>query len=289
MIDFNRLSSWIMANLRKISVVVFSFLLLFVFFNAYINHRDVYNTTKETLINIDANVSNINKNISEIKDQHISKMIIADTIYNSKELDDLQRSMNESSCNISEHIDNLKMECVKTFDANTITFLISLIFVVLCSIFFDTIKKVNDVVRKAEEQWNTAEMKLANNFKFDVYLTRLACINSYSVLGKYILSINGYIITSEFISNCIYRMDRELLSLSRVLEQDISRGGLKLQQEDKNELIEMIDNIRNNINIDKLSKKNIGNGLLQVGLVVDNLNELESRIARIEPLTPTPK
>ena len=196
----------------------------------------------------------------------------------------------------------------KTFDANTVTFLITflsaLLFTVFITLFIKNIEQFNklyEIKTELDDKITTADNKIAEvdakiaeaekdwntKLQHQEYLLKVATernsltqvLNLVSVLGSQLAS-NGYIIKREY-TTLAYMIFRKTQLLLKEGFKDIK----DIRPEDKTEFMQIITDCITYLNIETLEDKNPQKGLPMFTLLYKDLKGIRKKIENIQSHT----
>lgn len=271
------------------------------FICSYCNHRSTNRHCRENMNEISLYLKEAKKNIEVCAHCKHMPNIIRRNVYNELNslLTELDRARNE-----------LVKQCYKTFDANTVTFLITFVSALFFTLFITYImfhinkycelknlsEKYNVKIEKADKQIRTADNKInelenritkANEewndkLQSQKYMLKLETernklieiLNLISVLGSH-LALSGYTIKQEY-TTLVYMIQRKTRSLLNEKFNEVK----SISEKEKTELTGIITDCITYLNIDNLKELNKV-GLVPFEQLYGDLNDIRRLIKNI--------
>lgn len=283
-------------------IAIAAFFIFVLFVAACSHHCYVNSNIRKNIDSLSVNFENTKTNI-EIMTRNISHECTQD-----KDAENVSHELELLCSDIKGAISEITQLHSKTFDANTVTFLITflsaLLFTVFITLFIKNIEqfnklyeiktelddkittadtqiaKVDDKIAEVEKDWNT-------KLQHQEYLLKVATernsltqvLNLVSVLGSQLAS-NGYIIKPEY-TTLAYMIFRKTQLVLKEGFKDIK----DIRPEDKTEFMQIITDCITYLNIETLEDKNPQEGLPMFTLLYKDLKGIRKKIENIQSHT----
>jgi hypothetical protein len=177
--------------------------------------------------------------------------------------------LEDSSHNFSHLKDTL-------IDANVVTFLLSFAVALLIALTVHLTTKIEKIIERSKVVFE--RMDILKDF------TRIHVVYSESALLWHILNASNHVLTDEALV-MIARIDREAHSLLNLF---LENSSMKQSESEKRRLVETIRDTIRLYEIDSLKRvPENANRMLSIELLIEHLEDLESRIDGIKPFDET--
>lgn len=276
-------------------IAIAAFFIFVLFVAACSHHCYVNSNIRKNIDSLSVNFENTKTNI-EIMTRNISHECTQD-----KDAENVSHELELLCSDIKGAISEITQLHSKTFDANTVTFLITflsaLLFTVFITLFIKNIEQFNklyEIKTELDDKITTADNKIAEaekdwntKLQHQEYLLKVATernsltqvLNLVSVLGSQLAS-NGYIIKREY-TTLAYMIFRKTQLLLKEGFKDIK----DIRPEDKTEFMQIITDCITYLNIETLEDKNPQKGLPMFTLLYQDLKGIRKKIENIQSHT----
>lgn len=283
-------------------IAIAAFFIFVLFVAACSHHCYVNSNIRKNIDSLSVNFENTKTNI-EIITRNISHECTQD-----KDAENVSHELELLCSDIKGAISEITQLHSKTFDANTVTFLITflsaLLFTVFITLFIKNIEQFNklyEIKTELDDKITTADNKIAEvdakiaeaekdwntKLQHQEYLLKVATernsltqvLNLVSVLGS-LLASSGYIIKEGYpiLAYMIFRKTQLLLKEGFKDIKDI-------RPEDKTEFMQIITDCITYLNIETLEDKNPQKGLPMFTLLYQDLKGIRKKIENIQSHT----
>ena len=283
-------------------IAIAAFFIFVLFVAACSHHCYVNSNIRKNIDSLSVNFENTKTNI-EIITRNISHECTQD-----KDAENVSHELELLCSDIKGAISEITQLHSKTFDANTVTFLITflsaLLFTVFITLFIKNIEQFNklyEIKTELDDKITTADNKIAEvdakiaeaekdwntKLQHQEYLLKVATernsltqvLNLVSVLGSQLAS-NGYIIKREY-TTLAYMIFRKTQLLLKEGFKDIK----DIRPEDKTEFMQIITDCITYLNIETLTENNPQKGLPMFTLLYQDLKGIRKKIENIQSHT----